>query len=104
MPEMGEIAAAFCSEEENARINAAPPEKKLEVFFSLWTRKEAFLKATGEGIAGNLAQLDCSEAAAGLVLPSALARARLLPAPWPAPPPPPGRSAGSGSKSRIFAT
>jgi len=60
MPEMAEIVAAFCSAGENALFNAAPPEKKLEVFFSIWTRKEAYLKATGEGIAGSLAQLDCS--------------------------------------------
>ena len=65
MPEMDEIGAAFCSVGENAEINAAPPEGKLEVFFRLWTRKEAYLKATGEGIAGNLAQLDCSAAPPG---------------------------------------
>jgi len=65
MPEMADIGAAFCSARENARINAAPPEKKLEVFFSIWTRKEAYLKATGEGIAGALAQLDCSQAPPG---------------------------------------
>ncbi len=65
MPEMAEIGAAFCSARENAQIHAAPPEKKLEVFFSIWTRKEAYLKATGEGIASSLAQLDCSEAPPG---------------------------------------
>jgi 4'-phosphopantetheinyl transferase len=62
MPEMREIAAGFCSKAENVLLQAAAPEQNLEVFFSLWTRKEAFLKATGEGIAGNLAQLDCSVA------------------------------------------
>jgi 4'-phosphopantetheinyl transferase len=61
MPEMAEIEATFCSAGENALLNAAAPEKKLEIFFDLWTRKEAYLKATGEGIAGSLAQLDCSE-------------------------------------------
>ena len=61
MPEMAEIGATFCSAQENALLKAAPPEKKLEVFFSIWTRKEAYLKATGEGIAGALAQLDCSQ-------------------------------------------
>jgi 4'-phosphopantetheinyl transferase len=65
MPEMAEIGAAFCAVQENALLNAAPPEKKLEVFFSIWTRKEAYLKATGEGIAGALAQLDCSQAPPG---------------------------------------
>lgn len=61
MPEMTELAATFCSAQEIALLSAAPPEKKLEVFFSIWTRKEACLKATGEGIAGALAQLDCSQ-------------------------------------------
>jgi 4'-phosphopantetheinyl transferase len=65
MPEMDEIGAMFCSARENALLNAAPPERKLEVFFNIWTRKEAYLKATGEGIAGSLAQLDCSEAPPG---------------------------------------
>jgi 4'-phosphopantetheinyl transferase len=65
MPEMAEICATFCSVGENALLHAAPPERKLEVFFSVWTRKEAYLKATGEGIAGSLAQLDCSEAPPG---------------------------------------
>jgi 4'-phosphopantetheinyl transferase len=60
MPEMSEIAATFCSPPENALLDAAPQEKKLAVFFDLWTRKEAWLKATGEGIAGSLAQMDCS--------------------------------------------
>jgi 4'-phosphopantetheinyl transferase len=65
MPEMAEIAATFCSPQENALLNAAPPDKKIEAFFDLWTRKEAWLKATGEGIAGSLAQLDCSVAPPG---------------------------------------
>jgi 4'-phosphopantetheinyl transferase len=65
MPEMAEIGAMFCSAQENAMLNSAPPEKKLEVFFFLWTRKEAYLKATGEGIAGSLAQMDCSVAPPG---------------------------------------
>ena len=62
MPEMAEIGATFCSPAENALLRAAPPERKLEVFFGIWTRKEAYLKATGEGIADSLAQTDCSEA------------------------------------------
>lgn len=68
MPEMDEIGAAFCSAPEKALLNSALPEKKLEVFFNLWTRKEAYLKATGEGIAGSLAQLDCSVAPPGWAL------------------------------------
>jgi 4'-phosphopantetheinyl transferase len=68
MPEMAEIAAMFASPQENALLRAAPPNKRLAVFFSFWTRKEAYLKATGEGIAGSLAQIDCSEAPPGWAL------------------------------------
>ena len=65
MPELADIAASFCSGPENALLNAAPADKKIEVFFSIWTRKEACLKATGESIAGTLAQIDCSQAPPG---------------------------------------
>ncbi len=65
MPELADIAASFCAAPENALLNAAPPDKKLEVFFSIWTRKEACLKATGEGLAGSLAQLDGSQTPPG---------------------------------------
>lgn len=68
MPEMADITATFCSPQESALLDAAPPEKRLEVFFNLWTRKEAYLKGTGEGIAGSLAQLDCSVAPPGWTL------------------------------------
>src|SRR5437016_2774796 len=37
-----------------------PAEHKLEAFFNCWTRKEAYLKATGEGIADALAQIEVS--------------------------------------------
>ena len=64
--EMAEITAhLFVPRPENALLNSAPREKKLEVFFRSWTRKEAYLKATGEGIAGRLAELDCTQAPAG---------------------------------------
>ena len=59
MPEMNEIAASFFSAEEIALLHRTPAERKLEIFFTVWTRKEAYLKATGEGIAGALSQIDC---------------------------------------------
>ena len=34
----------------------------MEAFYSVWTRKEAFLKATGEGIGENLAEVEVSPA------------------------------------------
>jgi 4'-phosphopantetheinyl transferase len=68
MPEMAEIAATFCAAAENAQIKDAPEERKLEVFFGVWTRKEAFLKANGQGLVGSLAQVDCSVAPPGWTL------------------------------------
>jgi 4'-phosphopantetheinyl transferase len=68
MPEMSEIAATFLSKQEKVLFNAVEQEQKLEVFFGIWTRKESYLKVTGEGIARALAEIDCSQAPAGLAL------------------------------------
>jgi 4'-phosphopantetheinyl transferase len=45
-----ELAARFFSRRESAALDKLPPEQKPLAFFNLWTRKEAWLKATGEGI------------------------------------------------------
>jgi 4'-phosphopantetheinyl transferase len=49
-----QIAKRFFSAREYAVISELPPNQKQEAFFRCWTCKEAYLKATGEG----LAQLD----------------------------------------------
>ena len=60
VPEADEIAAKFFSTRESAVLNAAAVEQKLESFFNCWTRKEAYLKATGEGIADALPLIEVS--------------------------------------------
>lgn len=55
-----EIAARFFSVRENAVFRSAPKSQELEVFYNCWTRKEAYLKATGEGLARPLNQFDVS--------------------------------------------
>ena len=60
IPETEQIAARFFSPRESAVLNALPPEQMLEAFFNCWTRKEAYLKATGEGIADALAEIEVS--------------------------------------------
>ena len=45
-----EIARNFFSAEEIAELAALPPEQRREGFFNAWARKEAFIKATGEGL------------------------------------------------------
>lgn len=49
-----QIAATYFTAAEAAEIQATPAGKQAEVFFSLWTCKEAYLKAVGCGLAGGL--------------------------------------------------
>jgi 4'-phosphopantetheinyl transferase len=52
------IAARFFSASESDGLMALPDEQKTKAFFNLWTRKEAWLKATGEGISDSLNQVE----------------------------------------------
>jgi len=60
IPEADQIAAKFFSAREGAMLCALSPPEKLEAFFNCWTRKEAYLKATGDGIADALAEIEVS--------------------------------------------
>lgn len=44
------LAQRYFASEEVAAIEALPETERLHAFFRCWTRKEAFVKATGEGI------------------------------------------------------
>lgn len=50
----------FFSRREQASYRALPPQHKLLGFFNAWTRKEAFVKATGEGLHHPLDAFDVS--------------------------------------------
>jgi len=52
IPDVQQLAERFFSPSESRIINALPEPQQQEVFFRLWTIKEAYLKATGEGLAG----------------------------------------------------
>lgn len=54
MSDLEQIASRFFSAEENAELARVPAEQKKQAFFNCWTRKEAYLKAVGEGLAAPL--------------------------------------------------
>jgi 4'-phosphopantetheinyl transferase len=47
--DLSPLLASVCTAAEAARIAALPPAKREEAFLTLWTLKEAYLKATGTG-------------------------------------------------------
>ncbi|UCG11946.1 MAG: 4'-phosphopantetheinyl transferase superfamily protein, partial [Deltaproteobacteria bacterium] len=58
--EMQQIVTQHFSALENKVFQALPTTKKQEAFFSGWTRKEAFVKAIGDGLSMSLDTFDVS--------------------------------------------
>ncbi|MGA2660798.1 MAG: 4'-phosphopantetheinyl transferase superfamily protein [Verrucomicrobiota bacterium] len=60
LTDVGRLVSRFFSPREDAAFRALPEDQKADAFFRLWTRKEAWLKATGEGITQSLARVEVS--------------------------------------------
>jgi len=58
--DVAEIARRFFSQEEVNSLESIHENKLHELFFRYWTRKEAFLKATGDGISFPMEKIDVS--------------------------------------------
>jgi 4'-phosphopantetheinyl transferase len=56
------LAERFFSLRERAGLRALPDHLRVAGFFACWTRKEAFLKATGDGLSFRLADFSVSTA------------------------------------------
>jgi 4'-phosphopantetheinyl transferase len=56
--EVRRLARRFFAPAEQAAVAAAPPARVNDLFFQIWTRKEAFIKATGKGLAQPLQTFD----------------------------------------------
>jgi 4'-phosphopantetheinyl transferase len=62
IPAFGEFAQRFFSPVERERLFALPEPCRHDAFFQCWARKEAYLKARGEGLSRSLASFDVSVA------------------------------------------
>jgi 4'-phosphopantetheinyl transferase len=60
MPDAERIAAAFFLPQEIRIWQRLPQHQRLKAFFNGWTRKEAYLKAIGAGLAQPLDQIEVS--------------------------------------------
>jgi 4'-phosphopantetheinyl transferase len=55
-----QVAERFFSSREKTTLCTFPTKMKHEAFFTCWTRKEAYIKARGEGLSLPLNQFDVS--------------------------------------------
>jgi 4'-phosphopantetheinyl transferase len=60
IPEMEKLAERFFSPRESEVLKILSGGRKKEAFFNCWTRKEAFIKATGDGLSYPLGKFEVS--------------------------------------------
>lgn len=58
MPQLDEIARRYFAASEQAQLQSVEEGDRVRAFFTLWTRKEAFVKARGDGVCSGLEQFE----------------------------------------------
>ncbi|MEO8416229.1 MAG: 4'-phosphopantetheinyl transferase superfamily protein [Ginsengibacter sp.] len=69
---IGQIAQKFFSQGEIRSLEQIHKNKLHQLFFQYWTRKEALLKAIGEGISSPMELVDVSQISGAIILPGTL--------------------------------
>ena len=76
------VAPAVLATPEHDELTALPPEQQEAAFYRLWTLKEAFVKATGEGFSVRLKDLWFARSADGAITIRASESLHLHPTAW----------------------
>jgi 4'-phosphopantetheinyl transferase len=76
------VAPAVLATPEQNELTALPPEQQEAAFYRLWTLKEAFVKATGEGFSLRLKDLWFARSADGAITIRASESLQLDPGAW----------------------
>jgi 4'-phosphopantetheinyl transferase len=81
-PSVGDLAQSVFSAREAAQFAAVAPADRMRVFFRGWVAKEAYLKATGAGLAGGLKTLELDLMAQPEIKPVAIKGDEAAPLNW----------------------
>ena len=81
-PTVGDLTASVFTPREAIRYAAIAPSEQMRAFFRAWVAKEAYLKATGEGLGGGLQSLEVDPAAGLEILPIAIQGSMAILAHW----------------------
>jgi 4'-phosphopantetheinyl transferase len=79
---VGDLAKNVFSEREAGAYAAIAPADRMRVFFRGWVAKEAYLKATGDGLAGGLKTLELDLSTRPHIRPLAIAGDTTAPRAW----------------------
>ena len=58
IPDWKRVANRFCSRSENTALSGVVQHQRERAFYNCWTRKEAIIKSTGEGLSARLDAFD----------------------------------------------